>query len=109
MRFVAKAMVVVLLAATGCKDEAKIEASKVEFDKERSELMARLKKKRKSRRAARPPRRPVRPGSRTAASPTTRPACAIPSDLRRSDAAETPPKSSTSASWMTGTSATPGP
>lgn len=45
MRFVAKAMVLVLLLAMGCKDEAKLEASKVEFDKERSELMARLKKK----------------------------------------------------------------
>ncbi len=45
MRFVAKSMVIVLLAVTGCKDEAKLEASKVEFDKERSELMARLKKK----------------------------------------------------------------
>lgn len=45
MRFVAKAMVLVLLAVMGCKDEAKLEASKVEFDKERSELMARLKKK----------------------------------------------------------------
>jgi hypothetical protein len=38
-------MVIVLLAVMGCKDEAKLEASKVEFDKERSELMARLKKK----------------------------------------------------------------
>jgi len=45
MRFVAKSMVIVLLAVMGCKDEAKLEASKVEFDKERSELMARLKKK----------------------------------------------------------------
>ena len=45
MKFVAKSMVIVLLAVTGCKDEAKLEASKVEFDKERSELMARLKKK----------------------------------------------------------------
>ena len=45
MRLVAKSMVIVLLAVMGCKDEAKIEASKVEFDKERSELMARLKKK----------------------------------------------------------------
>jgi type IV pilus assembly protein PilP len=38
-------MLIVLLALGGCKDEAKIEASKAEFDKERSELMARLKKK----------------------------------------------------------------
>ncbi len=45
MRFVAKSMVIILLAVMGCKDEAKLEASKVEFDKERSELMARLKKK----------------------------------------------------------------
>jgi type IV pilus assembly protein PilP len=46
MRFVAKALVIVLLlAVVGCKDEAKLEASKAEFDKERSELMARLKKK----------------------------------------------------------------
>jgi type IV pilus assembly protein PilP len=45
MRFVANAMLIVLLAVVGCKDEAKIEASKAEFDKERSELMARLKKK----------------------------------------------------------------
>ena len=41
----ATSMVIVLLAFTGCKDEAKLEASKAEFDKERSELMARLKKK----------------------------------------------------------------
>ena len=45
MRFVATSMLIVLLALGGCKDEAKIEASKAEFDKERSELMARLKKK----------------------------------------------------------------
>lgn len=45
MRFVATSMLVVLLALGGCKDEAKIEASKAEFDKERSDLMARLKKK----------------------------------------------------------------
>jgi len=46
MRFLATSMVIVfLLALAGCKDEAKIEASKAEFDKERSELMARLKKK----------------------------------------------------------------
>lgn len=45
MRFVAKAMLIVLLAVVGCKDDTKIEASKAEFDKERSELMARLKKK----------------------------------------------------------------
>ena len=45
MRFVATSMVIVLLALGGCKDEAKLEASKAEFDKERSELMARLKKK----------------------------------------------------------------
>jgi Tfp pilus assembly protein PilP len=45
MKLVAKSMVIVLLAVMGCKDEAKLEASKVEFDKERSELMARLKKK----------------------------------------------------------------
>jgi Tfp pilus assembly protein PilP len=38
-------MLIVLLALPGCKDEAKIEASKAEFDKERSDLMARLKKK----------------------------------------------------------------
>jgi type IV pilus assembly protein PilP len=38
-------MLIVLLALGGCKDEAKLEASKAEFDKERSELMARLKKK----------------------------------------------------------------
>jgi Tfp pilus assembly protein PilP len=38
-------MVIVLLAFTGCKDEAKLEASKAEFDKERAELMARLKRK----------------------------------------------------------------
>lgn len=45
MRFVATSMLIVLLALGGCKDEAKIEASKAEFDKERSDLMARLKKK----------------------------------------------------------------
>ena len=45
MKLVAKSMVIVLLAVMGCKDEAKLEASKVEFDKERTELMARLKKK----------------------------------------------------------------
>ena len=45
MRFVATSMLIVLLALGGCKDEAKLEASKAEFDKERSELMARLKKK----------------------------------------------------------------
>jgi type IV pilus assembly protein PilP len=42
-------MLIVLLALGGCKDEAKIEASKAEFDKERSELMARLKKKKTER------------------------------------------------------------
>ena len=45
MKLVAKSMVIVLLAVMGCKDEAKLQASKVEFDKERAELMARLKKK----------------------------------------------------------------
>ncbi len=45
MRFVATSMLIVLMALGGCKDEAKIEASKAEFDKERSDLMARLKKK----------------------------------------------------------------
>jgi Tfp pilus assembly protein PilP len=38
-------MVIGLLALSGCKDDAKLEASKAEFDKERNELMARLKKK----------------------------------------------------------------
>jgi len=41
----ATSMLIVLLALAGCKDEAKLEASKAEFDKERSELMARLKRK----------------------------------------------------------------
>jgi Tfp pilus assembly protein PilP len=41
----ATSMVIVLLALSGCKDDAKIEASKAEFDKERAELMARLKRK----------------------------------------------------------------
>ena len=45
MRFLATSMVIVLLTLGGCKDEAKLEASKAEFDKERSELMARLKRK----------------------------------------------------------------
>jgi type IV pilus assembly protein PilP len=46
MKFVATSLLIVLLVALGgCKDEAKIEASKAEFDKERSDLMARLKKK----------------------------------------------------------------
>ena len=45
MKFVATSLLIVLLALGGCKDEAKIEASKAEFDKERSDLMARLKKK----------------------------------------------------------------
>ena len=45
MKFVATSMLIVLLALGGCKDEAKLEASKAEFDKERSDLMARLKKK----------------------------------------------------------------
>src|SRR5262245_58861470 len=46
MKFVATSLLIVLLMALGgCKDEAKIEASKAEFDKERSDLMARLKKK----------------------------------------------------------------
>ena len=45
MRFLATSLLIVLLGVTACKDEAKIEASKAEFDKERSELMARLKKK----------------------------------------------------------------
>ena len=49
MRFLATSMVIVLLALSGCKDEAKLEASKAEFDKERSELMARLKKKKSER------------------------------------------------------------
>jgi Tfp pilus assembly protein PilP len=47
-------MVIVLLALSGCKDEAKIEASKAEFDKERAELMARLKRK-KGEQVARAP------------------------------------------------------
>jgi Tfp pilus assembly protein PilP len=55
MKFFATSMVIVLLALTGCKDEAKIEASKAEFDKERSELMARLKRK-KSEAVAQAPR-----------------------------------------------------
>jgi type IV pilus assembly protein PilP len=45
MKLVATSLLIVLVALGGCKDEAKIEASKAEFDKERSDLMARLKKK----------------------------------------------------------------
>jgi Tfp pilus assembly protein PilP len=45
MKILATSLLIVLLALVGCKDEAKIEASKAEFDKERSDLMARLKKK----------------------------------------------------------------
>lgn len=55
MRFVATSMAIVLLGLGGCKDEAKLEASKAEFDKERSELMARLQKK-KGEKVARAPR-----------------------------------------------------
>jgi len=59
MRFVATSLMIVLLALGGCKDEAKIEASKAEFAKERSELMARLQEKKgekvpKARKAAAP-------------------------------------------------------
>jgi Tfp pilus assembly protein PilP len=42
-------MLIVLLAVAGCKDEAKIEASKAEYDKERAELMARLKRKKEEK------------------------------------------------------------
>jgi len=64
MRLVAKSMVIVLLAVMGCKDEAKLEASKVEFDKERAELMARLKKKKVENvaQAPRPAAAPAAPG-----------------------------------------------
>lgn len=63
MRFVATSMLIVLLALPGCKDEAKIEASKAEFDKERSDLMARLKKK-KTEKVAQAPRAAA-PGAAT--------------------------------------------
>ena len=60
MRFLATSMVIVfLLALAGCKDEAKIEASKAEFDKERSELMARLKKKKAEKVVAAAPKAAV--------------------------------------------------
>jgi len=61
MRFVATSMLIVLLALGGCKDEAKIEATKAEFDKERSELMARLKKK-KTEQVVQTPRPAAAPG-----------------------------------------------
>ena len=70
MRFVAKAMVIVLLAVVGCKDEAKIEASKAEFDKERSELMARLKKKKVDKVAHAAPKAAPAPGVSEPASGT---------------------------------------
>lgn len=75
MKLVAKSMVIVLLAVMGCKDEAKLEASKVEFDKERSELMARLKKKKvegvaKAPKAAAPAAAPVAQGVSDSASGT---------------------------------------
>jgi type IV pilus assembly protein PilP len=69
MRFVAKSMVIVLLAVMGCKDEAKLEASKVEFDKERSELMARLKKKKVDKVAQAP--RPAAAPAAGVSSPTS--------------------------------------
>ena len=42
MKFVATSLLIVLLIALGgCKDEAKIEASKAEFDKEPREFLSR--------------------------------------------------------------------
>jgi type IV pilus assembly protein PilP len=55
-------MLIVLLALGGCKDEAKIEASKAEFDKERSELMARLKRK-KAEKVVQAPKPAAAPGA----------------------------------------------
>jgi Tfp pilus assembly protein PilP len=70
MRFVAKAMLIVLLFAVGCKDEAKIQASKAEFDKERSELMSRLKKKKAQNVATTAPKgAPASAGRAEAAAP----------------------------------------
>jgi len=78
MRFVATSMLIVLLALGGCKDEAKIEASKAEFDKERSDLMARLKKK-KAEKVAHVPK-PSAPGAPAAAAAATEPAFAPVTD-----------------------------
>jgi Tfp pilus assembly protein PilP len=78
VKFVATAMAIVLLAITGCKDEAKIEASKAEFDKERSELMARLKKKKGEQvvQTARAQEGPAGPAVPTAAAGSAEPAFA---------------------------------
>jgi type IV pilus assembly protein PilP len=77
-------MLIVLLALGGCKDEAKIEASKAEFDKERSDLMARLKKK-KADKVAQAPKAaaPAAAAGTAAAAPgATEPAFATVSDSR---------------------------
>jgi Tfp pilus assembly protein PilP len=69
-------MLIVLLALGGCKDEAKIEASKAEFDKERSDLMARLKKKKADKVAQAPKAASPAAGAAAAAPGATAPAFA---------------------------------
>jgi type IV pilus assembly protein PilP len=71
-------MLIVLLALGGCKDEAKIEASKAEFDKERSDLMARLKKKKADKVAQVP--KAIAPGAPAAAGSAAEPSFAPVTD-----------------------------